>query len=31
MASAFAQILAALGYQPSFAYEKFRTTFTAAL
>jgi adenylate cyclase class 2 len=26
---AFAQILAALGYQPSFAYEKFRTTFTA--
>ena len=27
---AFAEILAALGYQPSFAYEKFRTTFTAA-
>ena len=28
--SAFAQILAALGYQPSFAYEKFRTTFAIA-
>ena len=27
---AFAQILAALGYQPSFAYEKFRTTFAIA-
>lgn len=27
---AFAQILEALGYQPSFAYEKFRTTFTAS-
>ena len=26
---AFAQILARLGYQPSFAYEKFRTTFKA--
>jgi adenylate cyclase class 2 len=26
----FVQILAALGYQPSFAYEKFRTTFKAA-
>jgi adenylate cyclase class 2 len=26
---ALAQILAALGYQPSFAYEKFRTTFKA--
>jgi adenylate cyclase class 2 len=26
---AFIQILAALGYQPSFAYEKFRTTFRA--
>jgi len=26
---AFAQILQALGYQPSFAYEKFRTTFRA--
>ena len=26
---AFAQILEALGYQPSFAYEKFRTTFQA--
>ncbi|MBZ5634296.1 MAG: class IV adenylate cyclase [Acidobacteriia bacterium] len=26
---AFAQILAALGYQPAFAYEKFRTTFEA--
>jgi len=26
---AFAQILAALGYQPSFAYEKFRTTYKA--
>ena len=25
--AAFAQILAALGYQPSFAYEKFRTTY----
>ena len=27
--SAFSEILAALGYQPSFAYEKFRTTFEA--
>jgi adenylate cyclase, class 2 len=27
--AAFAQILEALGYQRSFAYEKFRTTFTA--
>ena len=27
---AFAQILAALGYLPSFAYEKFRTTFSAS-
>ena len=26
---AFAEILAGLGYQPSFAYEKFRTTFEA--
>jgi adenylate cyclase class 2 len=26
----FAEILAALGYQPSFAYEKFRTIFQAA-
>jgi adenylate cyclase, class 2 len=26
---AFAQILSALGYQPAFAYEKFRTTFKA--
>jgi adenylate cyclase class 2 len=26
---AFSEILAALGYQPSFAYEKFRTTFEA--
>ena len=28
--AAFAQILSALGYQPSFAYEKFRTTFKAS-
>jgi adenylate cyclase class 2 len=28
--AAFAQILAGLGYQASFAYEKFRTTFQAA-
>jgi adenylate cyclase class 2 len=28
--STLAQILAALGYQPSFAYEKFRTTFEAS-
>ena len=27
---AFGQILTRLGYQPSFAYEKFRTTFRAA-
>ena len=28
--AAFSQILARLGYQPAFAYEKFRTTFKAA-